>query len=219
MCSDSSARTKTGWKENCSFCRGECLEPIRINAIPHFATFITHIASSTPPASFLEFGRPTTRRKSGSGVGREEEEEEAPTRGHAPSTPHTSHADRHDKGSDRHRHRTPRSHDKRAPAIPLDQGDSTPAPLIPSTRDRSGSSRPRSSKSKHGSGTESPAEGASISCRQQHSSLISLREEADSLPLTREVQDLMARQKVSALLPLPSIPEDHPVPAGHSRAH
>jgi hypothetical protein len=159
---------------------------------------------SAPPASYLEFGRPTTRRKSGSGAGREEEEEEVPvpSRGHAPSTPHATAPDRHEKGSDRHRHRTPRSHDKRAPAIPLDQGDSTPVPSIPSSRDRSGASRPRSSKSKHGSGAESSAEvPASASQRQNHSSLISLREDSDSLPLTREVQDLMARQKVRRAVP------------------
>jgi hypothetical protein len=155
-----------------------------------------------PPASYLEFGRPTTRRKSGSGAGREEEEEEviALSRGNAPSTPHSSHPDRHDKSADRHRHRTPRSHDKRAPSTPLDHGDSTPVPMIPSSRDRSGSSRPRSSKSKHGLGTDTPAEGPSATVKPLHSSLISLREETDSLPLTREVQDLMARQKVCSPL-------------------
>ena len=157
-----------------------------------------HSRVSVPPASYLEFGRLTTRRKSGSGVGRDDEEEEVavPSRGHAPSTPHASHSDRHDKSAERHRHRTPRSHDKRAPSTPLDHGDSTPAPLIPSSRDRSGSSRPRSSKSKHGLGSDAPAEGPSASNKHLHSSLISLREETDSLPLTREVQDLMDRQKV-----------------------
>jgi hypothetical protein len=68
--------------------------------------------------------------------------------------------------------------------------------LIPSVRDRSGPSRSRSSKSKHSSGADVPAETPVPSNRPAHSSLVSLREETDSLPLTREVQDLMARQKV-----------------------
>jgi hypothetical protein len=157
-----------------------------------------HACCSVPPASYLDFGRPTTRRKSGSGAGREEEEEEAvvAARAQAPSTPHSSHSDRHQKGSDRHRHRPPRSHDKRVPGTPLDQEEATPTALIPSSRDRSGSSRPRSSKPK-GAGTDAPAESSVSSNRPQRSSLISLREETDALPLTREVQELMARQKVS----------------------
>ena len=158
---------------------------------------LPHACCSVPPASYLDFGRPTTRRKSGSGVGREEEEEEAAVavRAQPPSTPHSAHSDRHQKGSDRHRHRPPRSHDKRAPGTPLDAEEATPTALIPSSRDRSGSSRPRSSKPK-GSGSDAPAEGSVSSNRPQRSSLISLREETDALPLTREVQELMARQKV-----------------------
>jgi hypothetical protein len=165
----------------------------------------SHPRCSVPPPSYLDFGRPTTRRKSGSGAGREEEEEEvhvAP-RGHTPSTPHAPHSDRRDKDKDsasRHRHRTPRSHDKRAlVSTPLEPADVAPTPSLSGNRDRSGSSRSRPSKPKlgHGSAADASADGgAPASNRPAHSSLISLREETDSLPLTREVQDLMARQKV-----------------------
>ena len=175
---------------------------------------------SVPPSSYLDFGRPTTRRKSGSGAGREEEEEEdvhVAARAHTPSTPHATQSDRHDKDSaSRHRHRTPRPHEKRAlPSTPLDPVDTTPLPSQSGGRDRSGSSRSRSSKPKlgHGSsGADASADGAApASNRPSHSSLTSLREETDSLPLTREVQDLMARQKVHSCAPAPIVLCRHPL--------